>query len=55
MNHFWQWLAMGGYSCYVWTAYGLVCLVLIANILGCKWQAAKVRKRLLQWFKRQAL
>ena len=26
MNQFFEWLAMGGYSLYVWPAYGVVCM-----------------------------
>ena len=33
MNQFFDWLAMGGYSIYVWPAYGLVCAVLVMNLL----------------------
>ncbi|CDZ78917.1 heme exporter protein CcmD [Legionella massiliensis] len=55
MRHFLQWFAMGGYSFYVWTAYGLVFAVLASNILAVRVQRTRVRKRLEQWFKRQAL
>jgi len=53
MSQFMQWLAMGGYSSYVWPAYGLVCAVLAANLLGVKWQQKRTRKTLQRWFKRQ--
>ena len=52
MTQFMQWLAMGGYSMYVWPAYGLVCLVLIMNLLGIRWQQKRTRKKLQQWFHR---
>ena len=52
MNQFMQWLAMGGYSIYIWPAYGLVCVVLIMNLLGIKFQRVRTRKKLQQWFKR---
>lgn len=51
MNQFWEWLAMGGYSCYVWSAYGLVGAVLAMNLLGIKWQKNKTRQKLQQWFR----
>ncbi|MDI9818585.1 MULTISPECIES: heme exporter protein CcmD [unclassified Legionella] len=53
MNQFLKWWAMGGYSIYIWPAYGLVCVVLVMNILGIKFQRAQARKKLQQWFKRQ--
>ncbi len=53
MNQFLQWVAMGGYSFYIWPAYGLVCVVLVMNLLGIKWQRQRTRKKLHQWFKRQ--
>jgi heme exporter protein D len=53
MSQFFQWLDMGGYSIYIWPAYGVVCVVLVMNLLGIKWQRIRTRKKLLQWFKRQ--
>lgn len=53
MNQFLQWLAMGGYSIYIWPAYGLVCVVLVMNLLGLKFQRTRMRKKLQQWLKRQ--
>ncbi|MFT4059992.1 MAG: heme exporter protein CcmD [Legionella sp.] len=52
MNQVCDWLAMGGYSFYVWPAYGLVCAVLIINILGMKWKKKQTHQKLQQWFKR---
>ncbi|WP_392536829.1 heme exporter protein CcmD [Legionella sp. 227] len=52
MNQFLEWLAMGGYSRYVWPAYGLVGIVLIINLLGMKWKGKQTRRQLQQWFKR---
>lgn len=52
MNQFFDWLAMGGYSMYVWPAYGLVFAVLVMNLLSIKWQKKHTRKKLQQWFKR---
>ena len=50
-----HWLSMGGYSLYVWPAYGLVGVMLVINILGIKIQNRKSHKKLLDWFKRQSL
>ncbi len=52
MNQLMQWLSMGGYSSYIWPAYGLVCGVLVINLLSIKWQRKRTRKILQQWFKR---
>lgn len=52
MNPFFEWLAMGGYSLYVWPAYGLVFAVLGMNLLGMKWKKMQTRQKLQQWFKR---
>jgi heme exporter protein D len=55
MTQFQLWFAMGGYSFYIWPAYGLVAMVLLINILGSTLQGRRVRKKLQQRFKRQAL
>lgn len=52
MNQFYEWLAMGGYSLYVWPAYALVFAVLVMNLLGIKWQKHRTRQKLQRWFKR---
>lgn len=51
MNELMEWLSMGGYSIYVWPAYGLVCFVLVVNLLGIKLQSKRTREVLQQWFK----
>ena len=51
MNPFFEWLAMGGYSIYVWPAYGLVCVVLVMNLLGMRLKKKQARQKLQQWFK----
>ena len=48
-----EWFSMGGYSIYIWPAYGLVSVVLVMNLLGIKWQRKRTRERLQQWIKRQ--
>lgn len=52
MTQFQGWFAMGGYSVYVWSAYGLVGLVLLSTIVGARLQSARTRKK-LQRFKRK--
>lgn len=52
MSQLVDWLAMGGYSIYVWPAYGVVCVVLVMNLLGMKWKKKQTRQKLQQWFKR---
>ncbi|KTC89068.1 heme exporter protein CcmD [Legionella cincinnatiensis] len=52
MNQFLEWLTMGGYSIYVWSAYGLVSVVLVMNLLGMKWKRKQTHQKLQQWFKR---
>lgn len=51
MNPFFDWLAMGGYSMYVWPAYGFVGAVLVMNLLWMKWQKKQTHQKLQQWFK----
>ncbi len=46
-----QWLDMGKYASYVWSAYGLVFAVLLLNGLGCRWQKKRIQKSLQTWFK----
>jgi heme exporter protein D len=52
MASFFEWLAMGGYSAYVWTAYGLVGAVLIMNLFSIRWQKSRTHQKLQRWFKR---
>jgi heme exporter protein D len=52
MTQFTHWLMMGGYSAYVWPAYGLVSSVLIINLLTIKWQIKRAHKKLQQWLSR---
>ncbi|ARB90897.1 heme exporter protein CcmD [Legionella longbeachae] len=52
MNQFLEWITMGGYSIYVWSAYGLVSVVIVMNLLGMKWKRKQTRQKLQQWFKR---
>lgn len=44
-------LMMGGYGSYVWSAYLLVSVILIANVVLIKQQKVKSKKQLKQWLK----
>jgi heme exporter protein D len=50
MNQLSNWLAMGGYSIYVWPAYGLVVMVLVMNCLGIKKQRKQTHRVLQRWY-----
>ncbi len=52
MNHLIEWLAMGGYAPYVWSAYGLVTMVLVLNLFGVRRQKIRTQQQLKHWFKR---
>lgn len=52
LNTISQWFTMGGYSLYIWPAYGVVCVVLVMHLLGLRRQRLKVKRNLVQWFKR---
>lgn len=45
-------LAMGGYGFYVWTAYGLGCLLLVGNLYWTKLRRLKLKKMLKHHMKR---
>lgn len=47
-----EFFAMGGYAFYVWTAYGITALVLVANIL-IPWQRHRATRRELALQKRR--
>lgn len=42
-------LAMGGYAGYVWSAYGLVFVVAVINVITIKRQRKRAKKTLQQW------
>jgi heme exporter protein D len=52
MSPFFDWLSMGGYSMYVWPAYGLVFGIFVVNFGVVKWQKNRTRQKLQRWFKR---
>lgn len=53
MSEFMHWIAMGGYAAYVWPAYGLVCGVLVLNVLSTKRLTRRTHTKLKQWYKHQ--
>ncbi len=46
-----QFFAMGGYAFYVWTAYGVATVVLLANLILTFRRNAEVRKSIERLFK----
>lgn len=52
MTSFLNWFVMGGYSFYVWSSYGVVCLALLMGYLSCRMQKNKIHRQLTQWLKR---
>ena len=51
MNQFMKWLSMGGYSSYIWPAYGVVSAFLIINLASVLRQKKHTHKVLQQWYK----
>ncbi len=49
MNQFIQWFGMGGYAMYVWPAYGLVCAVLLGNLISVKWHKKQLQQKETQF------
>jgi heme exporter protein D len=41
-----QFLAMGGYGLYVWAAYGVAAVVMVANVLAARRRLRAVRREL---------
>lgn len=52
MDAFLQWAEMGGYALYVWTAYGLVFLVLSMHFFSIRAHQRNIKKKLTTWFQR---
>ena len=46
-----QWFNMHGYALYVWSAYGIVAVVLSLQVISVKLYAKKVRGILRAWVK----
>lgn len=46
MNEFARFFDMGGYAVYVWSAYGLVLAVLVANVAGPLLRQRRLLRRL---------
>ena len=50
MSRLVHWVSMNGYGYYIWSAYGAVFFVLIANLLLIRRQRLRMRKLLCTWF-----
>jgi heme exporter protein CcmD len=50
MSRLVSWVSMNGYAYYIWSAYGAVFFVLIANVLLIRRQRLRMRKLLSTWF-----
>lgn len=44
-----NWFAMSGYASYVWSAYGIVALVIAFNLVQISYQRAKALRILRRW------
>jgi heme exporter protein D len=51
VTQFFEWFSMGGYSSYVWPAYGLVGMALVSIFLSVKIQKKRTQEKLQHWFK----
>lgn len=51
MEAFFNWLSMGGYSAYVWSAYGVVGITFLGSFVMMKLHKKRVKKQLQHWFK----
>lgn len=48
MNTLQEFLHMGGYAFYVWTAYGIAAVVLIGNILHARFRQRRITRQIQQ-------
>lgn len=46
-----NWLDMGGYAFYVWSAYGCFSGIFLMHILDIKKQRRMIRKKLQAWYR----
>lgn len=51
MDKIMQWFSMGGYSTYVWSAYGLALLTFILTGVNAKQQKKKAQQQVQRWMK----
>lgn len=49
-----EWLSMGGYGAYVWSAYGIAGAILIINILWGRFRRKRIQHKLKQFFIRES-
>lgn len=52
MSQWMTWFAMGKYSVYVWSAYGICAILLAMQLLGIRLQTQKTWQKLQWWLKR---
>jgi len=48
-----QWLNMGGYGAYIWSAYGLAAIVLVWNWLSPLLRRREVMRKLKSWYRQE--
>ncbi len=46
-----EFFSQGGYAFYVWTAYGLTCLLLCAEVIQLRHQYRTILRRLRRWMR----
>lgn len=46
------WFDMGGYAAYIWSAYGLVFIILIAHVVQTKVEQKRTWRMLKRWVER---
>lgn len=49
MHAFFTWLDMGGYAAYIWPAYGIVLLVLLAHVFKTREEHQRTLRMLRRW------
>lgn len=54
LDNFLNWLTMGGYSLFIWPAYGIVSVGLVVYLLGIHRKRSKIKQKLQQWIKQQS-
>ena len=52
MHALMTWFDMGGYATYIWSAYGTVFIVLLANVLQTKAEQKRTWRSLQRWMER---
>jgi len=47
-----QFLAMGGYAAYVWSAFGIVTVILVGNLWWSGYRKRKIYRIIKRWWQR---